>query len=70
MKFDQYHPYYYPVLVGGGVLAILIYWLIWRKNAKLANGIVGAALVGVICCLIDCDYALREYFIIKSWKLP
>ena len=70
MKFDEYHPYFYPVIAGVSLVIVIIYWLIWRKNARLANWFVGTAVVALICYLINWDYALRKYFIISTWKLP
>ncbi len=70
MNFDQHHPYFYPVIIGASLATIIIYWFIWRKDARLANILVGGAVFGVICYLINWDYALRHYFIISSWRLP
>lgn len=69
MKFDQYHPYFYPVIIGGSILVILLYWLLWRKNARLANWLVFFGVVGLVCSLIDWDYAFRHYFLIQSWHI-
>lgn len=70
MPFNQYHPYYYPILGGIGLLSIVIYWFVWKKNARLANFIVFGMLVVLACYLINWDYRLRDYFMISDWKLP
>jgi len=70
MPFNQYHPYYYPTLGGIALLAIIIYWFIWKKNAKLANFLVFGILAALLLYLVNWDYNLRQYFMITEWHVP
>lgn len=70
MPFNKYHPYYYPILGGIALLSVILYWFIWKKNARLANFLVFGSLFALACYLVNWDYNLREYFMISNWKLP
>lgn len=70
MSFNpQHNPYFYQICAALGVISVLVYWQIYKRNAKLANILAFGLLFGLICYLIDWDYVLNRYFIINQWNV-
>ena len=60
----------YAKLAAAGVASIVIYWLVWKWNARFANLLVFVALVALLVFATNWDYALNNYFRVSSWNLP
>ncbi len=69
LDFDIHNPKEVAVLVGLAIVASGLYWIIWRRNARLANWIVFAAVVALLTQTVNWDYWLNSDFRVR-WKLP
>ncbi len=69
LDLNLHDPKSIGTLAGLAVVTTALYWIIWRRSPKIANGLVFAGLVALICQLVDWDWFLNEYFRVH-WKLP
>lgn len=69
-SLDPYDPYYYAKIGACALAGIVVYWLIWKKNARLANWIVFGATIALIAYLTNWDYILNHWFRVTEWSFP